>query len=160
MNELFTLVGAGRFERPTPCAQGRFRHSPKIACFLILTFQADAASLLRPVERFGIWRLWTATILTTSELRNQIARLSILPNNQSGNGEWATLKTQDSDGYCLKPDRLSAGEPQATQASAAPRYNRARRSLAKKTPRIAFGLSSRRPCWSAHIPSDQYPAYS
>ena len=39
---------------------------------------------------------------------------------------------------CLKPtcDRLSAGEPQATQASAAPRYNRAWRSLAKKTLRI------------------------
>jgi hypothetical protein len=33
-------------------------------------FQADASILLKPVERFGIWRLWAATVLTTSELRN------------------------------------------------------------------------------------------
>jgi hypothetical protein len=51
------LVGAARFELTTPCAQGRFRPLVEIACFLMLMFQADAASLLRPVERFGSWRL-------------------------------------------------------------------------------------------------------
>ena len=59
----------------------------------MLTFQADAASLLRLVERFGIWRLWAATILTTSELRNQIACLSIVADNPSGNGEWTTRES-------------------------------------------------------------------
>ena len=62
---LILLVGAGRFERPTPCAQGRFRPFAETACFLMLRFQADAASLLRLVEWFGIWRLWAATKLTT-----------------------------------------------------------------------------------------------
>ena len=55
------MVGAGRFERPTPCAQDRFRPFAETACFLMLTFQADAASLLKLVERFGVWRLWAAT---------------------------------------------------------------------------------------------------
>jgi hypothetical protein len=33
------LVGAGRFERPTPCAQGSFRPSLKMPCFQVFTFQ-------------------------------------------------------------------------------------------------------------------------
>src|ERR1039457_5633955 len=36
---LIPLVGAGRFERPTPCAQGGFRPIPKMPCFQLLTFQ-------------------------------------------------------------------------------------------------------------------------
>src|SRR5258706_9174031 len=47
------LVGAGRFERPTPPAQGRFRCFAPRACFLRLTFQTDATSLLKLVEGFG-----------------------------------------------------------------------------------------------------------
>ena len=54
---LFSLVGAGRFERPTPCAQDRFRRTCEIDCFLIFGFQAVTASLLASVEWFGIWRL-------------------------------------------------------------------------------------------------------
>ena len=38
-NLLKTLVGAGRFERPTPCAQGRFHSLPQIAYFQLLLFQ-------------------------------------------------------------------------------------------------------------------------
>jgi hypothetical protein len=30
---LILLVGAGRFERPTPCAQGSFEYATKIVCF-------------------------------------------------------------------------------------------------------------------------------
>jgi len=44
------LVGAGRFERPTPCAQGSFRHIPKTPCFQLLTFQSDTGILLKSVE--------------------------------------------------------------------------------------------------------------
>jgi len=33
------LVGAGRFERPTPCAQDGFRHSAKIVYFQRILFQ-------------------------------------------------------------------------------------------------------------------------
>jgi hypothetical protein len=76
------LVGAARFELTTPCAQGRFRPFAEIACFLKLRFQADASSLLKTVERFGISRLWAATILTTSEPRNQIDCLSIFGINR------------------------------------------------------------------------------
>jgi hypothetical protein len=47
---LILLVGAGRFERPTPCAQGGFRHGLEMACFQLLRFQRDAASLLQLVE--------------------------------------------------------------------------------------------------------------
>jgi hypothetical protein len=60
----FNVVVRGRV-RLLSFAQGRFRPFAKTASFLILTFQADAASLLRLVERFGIWRLWAATKLTT-----------------------------------------------------------------------------------------------
>ena len=66
---LILLVGAGRFERPTPCAQGSFRPFFETACFLMLTFQADVASLLRLVEWFGIWRLWAATFSSTLKFR-------------------------------------------------------------------------------------------
>jgi hypothetical protein len=48
------MVGAGRFERPTPCAQGSFRHRSETACFQLLPFQADGASLLQLVELRGI----------------------------------------------------------------------------------------------------------
>ena len=41
-NLLKTLVGAGRFERPTPCAQGRcatrLRYAPTFAALLILAY--------------------------------------------------------------------------------------------------------------------------
>jgi hypothetical protein len=44
INQLFwdqreDLVGAGRFERPTPCAQGSFRPPSKTPCFQALRFQ-------------------------------------------------------------------------------------------------------------------------
>lgn len=45
-NLLIPLVGAGRFELPTPCAQGSFRPQPKMYYFQLLTFQADGATLL------------------------------------------------------------------------------------------------------------------
>src|SRR5579863_6008518 len=60
------MVGAGRFERPTPCAQDGFRSPANSACFQLLAFQAVAAILLRRVERFGILRRPTATFLSTS----------------------------------------------------------------------------------------------
>jgi hypothetical protein len=41
------LVGAGRFERPTPCAQGGLQRTPETAYFQFLTFQAVAE---KPVE--------------------------------------------------------------------------------------------------------------
>ena len=46
---LILLVGAGRFERPTPCAQDRFRQTAKIVCFQLLLFQADVGTQLRIV---------------------------------------------------------------------------------------------------------------
>jgi hypothetical protein len=42
--------GAGRFERPTPCAQGSFRPNAKNAYFQSLIFQAFAGDLLRVVD--------------------------------------------------------------------------------------------------------------
>jgi len=47
---MIPLVGAGRFERPTPCAQGSFRRIPAMPCFLVLSFKADAGILLKFVE--------------------------------------------------------------------------------------------------------------
>src|ERR1019366_2073490 len=35
-NLLILLVGAGRFERPTPCAQGGWKGAAKVACFQLL----------------------------------------------------------------------------------------------------------------------------
>jgi len=46
------LVGAGRFERPTPCAQGSFRSIDKVPYFQRALFQSDAGSLLNTVERY------------------------------------------------------------------------------------------------------------
>ena len=54
---LILMVGAGRFERPTPCAQGGFRHSSEMACFLVLGFQAVMVMLLQLEEMRGAWRL-------------------------------------------------------------------------------------------------------
>jgi hypothetical protein len=48
------LVGAGRFERPTPCAQGGLRPAEKVVYFQRILFQADGAILLNLVELFGI----------------------------------------------------------------------------------------------------------
>ena len=50
LTHLESMVGAGRFERPTPCAQGSFRHSWKVPYFQLLTFQADTVLVLKPVE--------------------------------------------------------------------------------------------------------------
>ena len=44
------MVGAGRFERPTPCAQGGWKEAAKAACFQVLTEQGVGADLLNPVE--------------------------------------------------------------------------------------------------------------
>src|ERR1039458_3890799 len=35
------MVGAGRFERPTPCAQASFQYPAEVACFQALLIQAD-----------------------------------------------------------------------------------------------------------------------
>jgi hypothetical protein len=61
------LVGAGRFERPTPCAQGGFRQPSKTAYFQLLSFQADVASLLKLIDGFGFWRLSPATKSSTTQ---------------------------------------------------------------------------------------------
>jgi hypothetical protein len=50
--ERSALVGAGRFERPTPCAQDGFWPAPETACFQAFLFQADAASVLNSVESY------------------------------------------------------------------------------------------------------------
>jgi hypothetical protein len=47
------LVGAGRFERPTPCAQDGRSDFAKIPYFQRILFQRDAASLLKAVELCG-----------------------------------------------------------------------------------------------------------
>ena len=44
------MVGAGRFERPTPCAQGGWEEAAKAACFQVLAEQGVVADLLKPVE--------------------------------------------------------------------------------------------------------------
>src|SRR5258707_1307678 len=51
------MVGAERFELPTPCAQGGFRRPPKSVFFQWLLFQCDAANLLQRVELGCIRRL-------------------------------------------------------------------------------------------------------
>jgi len=63
---LFTLVGAGRFERPTPCAQGRFWARSQILYFSTLLFQTDGATLLQIVEARWTWRLSAATKSSTA----------------------------------------------------------------------------------------------
>jgi hypothetical protein len=62
---LILLVWAGRFERPTPCAQGGFRRQYRIVRFQLLPLQADAASLLRQIERYRTWRFSKATNSST-----------------------------------------------------------------------------------------------
>jgi hypothetical protein len=47
------LVGAGRFERPTPCAQGGCCDFEKNPYFQHILFQRDAASSLKAVELCG-----------------------------------------------------------------------------------------------------------
>jgi len=49
---LISLVGAARFELATPCAQGGFRPAPRCFIFQLLTFQAVAESLLKPLGRY------------------------------------------------------------------------------------------------------------
>ena len=51
-NRLIPLVGAGRFELPTPCAQGGFWAPSKVPCFQIFTFQTDTGNRLKPVEPY------------------------------------------------------------------------------------------------------------
>ena len=46
------LVGAGRFERPTPCAQGGLRPSRETAYFQHILIQQDVRSLLNSVELY------------------------------------------------------------------------------------------------------------
>ncbi|MGA3028835.1 MAG: hypothetical protein ABSF98_29195 [Bryobacteraceae bacterium] len=46
---LIPLVGAGRFERPTPCAQGSFRHARKRLVFKYL----DSYGLNREQKEFN-----------------------------------------------------------------------------------------------------------
>jgi hypothetical protein len=46
---LILLVGAGRFERPTPCAQDRNRRAIEMPYFQVLAFHIDTASLLNRV---------------------------------------------------------------------------------------------------------------
>jgi hypothetical protein len=44
------LVGAGRFERPTPCAQVGFQHFANCPNFQIAGFIGDPRSLLKAFE--------------------------------------------------------------------------------------------------------------
>jgi hypothetical protein len=54
---LILLVGAGRFELPTPCAQDGFPQTTKVACFQCIRFQADTGGALKLVELLGTRRL-------------------------------------------------------------------------------------------------------
>src|SRR5262249_54486410 len=47
-----SAFGAGRFERPTPCAQGGFRPLSEMPYFQHVLFQRDAGSLLKAVELY------------------------------------------------------------------------------------------------------------
>jgi hypothetical protein len=47
---LILMVGAGRFERPTPCAQGSLRQERKTPSFQVLTFQAVGSTPLQLFE--------------------------------------------------------------------------------------------------------------
>jgi hypothetical protein len=47
--KLISLVGAGRFERPTPCAQGGVRYKREHTRYQLLTIQAVARSVLKLV---------------------------------------------------------------------------------------------------------------
>jgi|SRR5579862_3506001 len=50
--ERSSVVGAGRFERPTPCAQGGYGGFEQLSYFQRLLLQADAISLLKAVELY------------------------------------------------------------------------------------------------------------
>ena len=52
-NAFRIMVGAGRFERPTPCAQGSFRDRLETVYFQYLLFQVDTANSLNLGEAFG-----------------------------------------------------------------------------------------------------------
>jgi hypothetical protein len=81
------LVGAGRFERPTPCAQGGFRPRAEIPCFQVLTFQSDTAALLKSVDSGGIRRESAATKSTTVE------KLILYPSQPSdSSSRWCLLR--------------------------------------------------------------------
>jgi len=49
---LILLVGAGRFERPTPCAQGGLRPISEGAYFQLFESKRVVRWLLNPVEAF------------------------------------------------------------------------------------------------------------
>jgi hypothetical protein len=52
-NCLILLVGAGRFELPTPCAQVGLRLAPHSTCFQLLAFQVVGGCLWNPIEACG-----------------------------------------------------------------------------------------------------------
>ncbi len=63
---LIPLIGAGRFELPTPCAQGSFRPPPKMPYLQVFTFQGDTGIRLKPVEPCWTWKHRAATKLSTA----------------------------------------------------------------------------------------------
>jgi hypothetical protein len=52
---LILLVGAGRFERPTPCAPGTFGILRKALVFWALGFNGLRIALLKPVGLYGLF---------------------------------------------------------------------------------------------------------
>ena len=63
---LILLVGAGRFERPTPCAQGGIQEAAKAASFQLLEKLGVPACVRELVERCGTPLLWAATNSSTT----------------------------------------------------------------------------------------------
>src|SRR5262249_38951657 len=55
-NSLILFGRGGRFEPPTPCAQGGFKLQEKNACIQLFRFQADAVSILRSVAPYRTLR--------------------------------------------------------------------------------------------------------
>jgi len=55
------LVGEGRFERPTPCAQDRFRQPSKTAYLLL-----SSGRCRKPNETY--WRLWILEAFASYEI--------------------------------------------------------------------------------------------
>jgi hypothetical protein len=66
---LILLVGSGRFERPTPCAQGGIRKSAKSSVSKHPEFSAVVQFLLKVVASCWPSRLLSATKSTTTTLR-------------------------------------------------------------------------------------------
>ena len=60
---IFNMVGAGRFERPTPCAQGRcatrLRYAPTFAALLILNHFSNSPHIRDGYTAFGPNRVKT-----------------------------------------------------------------------------------------------------